>query len=209
MSNFQLSREGYGELSEDHARSLAEYEVQHGCLPDEVEERSAGCIVFTHHPSSQDLMVLLIKNNKNAFGFPKGHMEEDEDDLSAAIRETAEETGVVLPHNSLLETTKFEVKTKLFSKLHKSAWVKHPQYPDERVRPNLIKYKTITYFPAYVDKLQCQPQLEEIQAVEYVVVTDAVQLLSSKLQHILGTLLESSVFHEWMATVRQNADGSL
>jgi bis(5'-nucleosidyl)-tetraphosphatase len=53
-------------------------------------ERSAGVIVF--HRSRQ-LTFLLLDYGKY-WDYPKGHLEKGEDDLTAALRELHEETGI-------------------------------------------------------------------------------------------------------------------
>jgi len=51
-----------------------------------------GCILIT-----SDRKVLIIRGRKSGkWSFPKGHPEEDESELDAAIRETKEETGLLL-----------------------------------------------------------------------------------------------------------------
>jgi len=56
-------------------------------------ERSAGFIVFREAAGGRE--YLLIRDRKHGnWGFPKGHLEGEEDDLSAARRETREEAGV-------------------------------------------------------------------------------------------------------------------
>lgn len=51
-------------------------------------EKSCGCIVI------EDGKVLLIQQRNGHWGFPKGHIEEDETERNAAIRETKEETNI-------------------------------------------------------------------------------------------------------------------
>jgi bis(5'-nucleosidyl)-tetraphosphatase len=53
-------------------------------------ERSAGVIVF--HRGRQPAFLLL--DYGKYWDYPKGHLEKGEDDLSAAIRELREETGI-------------------------------------------------------------------------------------------------------------------
>jgi bis(5'-nucleosidyl)-tetraphosphatase len=53
-------------------------------------ERSAGVIVF--HRTDQ-LTFLLLDYGKY-WDYPKGHLEKGEDDLTAALRELKEETGI-------------------------------------------------------------------------------------------------------------------
>ena len=56
-------------------------------------EVSAGGIVFRRVPG-QAPRYLLIRDSYKNWGFPKGHLEGDESPAEAAIRETAEETGL-------------------------------------------------------------------------------------------------------------------
>jgi 8-oxo-dGTP pyrophosphatase MutT (NUDIX family) len=56
-------------------------------------EVSAGGIVFRRVPG-QAAKYLLIRDSYKNWGFPKGHLEGDESPAQAAIRETAEETGL-------------------------------------------------------------------------------------------------------------------
>ena len=56
-------------------------------------EVSAGGIVFRRVPG-EGAKYLLIRDSYNNWGFPKGHLEGDESPAAAAMRETAEETGL-------------------------------------------------------------------------------------------------------------------
>ncbi len=56
-------------------------------------EVSAGGIVFRRDPDGQ-ARFLLIRDSYGNWGFPKGHLEEGESPADAAVRETAEETGL-------------------------------------------------------------------------------------------------------------------
>ncbi|HEX2251511.1 MAG TPA: NUDIX domain-containing protein [Gemmatimonadales bacterium] len=56
-------------------------------------EVSAGGIVFRRVPG-EPARYLLIRDSYNNWGFPKGHLEQDESPAQAALRETAEETGL-------------------------------------------------------------------------------------------------------------------
>ena len=51
-------------------------------------EKSCGCIVI------ENGKVLLIQQRNGHWGFPKGHIEDDETERNAAIRETKEETNI-------------------------------------------------------------------------------------------------------------------
>jgi 8-oxo-dGTP pyrophosphatase MutT (NUDIX family) len=56
-------------------------------------EVSAGGIVFRRQADGPS-HFLLIKDSYQHWGFPKGHLEEDESPADAAMRETSEETGL-------------------------------------------------------------------------------------------------------------------
>ena len=60
------------------------------------KEKSCGTIC------SSDGKVLIIRQKQGFYGFPKGHVEEDETEVETAIRETKEETNIdVLVDESL------------------------------------------------------------------------------------------------------------
>lgn len=56
-------------------------------------EVSAGGIVF-RRLAEQGPRFLLIRDSYDNWGFPKGHLEDGESPAEAALRETAEETGL-------------------------------------------------------------------------------------------------------------------
>jgi 8-oxo-dGTP pyrophosphatase MutT (NUDIX family) len=56
-------------------------------------EVSAGGIVFRRDPDGTP-RFLLIRDSYRHWGFPKGHLEDDESPADAAMRETREETGL-------------------------------------------------------------------------------------------------------------------
>ena len=56
-------------------------------------EVSAGGIVFRRLPEG-GARFLLIRDSYDNWGFPKGHLEDGESPAEAAVRETAEETGL-------------------------------------------------------------------------------------------------------------------
>ena len=53
-----------------------------------VKEKACGTIIIN------DKKVLIIKQKQGFYGFPKGHMEENETEIETAIRETKEETNL-------------------------------------------------------------------------------------------------------------------
>jgi bis(5'-nucleosidyl)-tetraphosphatase len=57
-----------------------------------ITEKSAGVVVFRKNGSDNEYLVL--KYGVRHWDFPKGHLEENETSLEAALRETFEETGL-------------------------------------------------------------------------------------------------------------------
>ena len=68
-------------------------------------EKSAGAIVF--RKSNKGIQYLLLFGDKIGWGFPKGHIEENEPPKATAIREVEEETGISIKEF----ITNFEVYT--------------------------------------------------------------------------------------------------
>lgn len=54
----------------------------------ELKEKSCGCIIIDNNK------VLLIKQTRGHWGFPKGHVEDNETERETAIREVKEETNL-------------------------------------------------------------------------------------------------------------------
>ncbi len=57
------------------------------------EEHAAGIVLFREGVGTRDYLILRHRDGGH-WGFPKGHIEHDEDALSAAQREIREETGI-------------------------------------------------------------------------------------------------------------------
>jgi len=58
------------------------------------EERSAGVVLFRADPDSPGGRVFLLLDYGRYWDYAKGHVEPGEDDLTAALRELQEETGI-------------------------------------------------------------------------------------------------------------------
>ena len=56
------------------------------------KEKSCGAVVFNN--DNGIIKYLLVRNKSGVYGFPKGHVENNETEEETAIREIYEETGV-------------------------------------------------------------------------------------------------------------------
>ena len=57
-----------------------------------ITEKSCGAVVFTR--TGSDIRYLIIQSKEGIYGFPKGHVEDDETEQQTACREIKEETGL-------------------------------------------------------------------------------------------------------------------
>lgn len=79
------------------------------------------------------LGVVVVSQNNNSWSLPKGHVEKNEDNLNAAIREIYEETGI--PESALTFTQKFVEYDRTRTK-------RDPSDPDEIRHITLYLFRT-------------------------------------------------------------------
>ncbi len=58
--------------------------------------KSCGVMVMRKQPNLSFLLMLNAPNSINIYDIPKGHIEFGEDEVSCALRELSEETGILL-----------------------------------------------------------------------------------------------------------------
>ena len=75
--------------------------------------RAAGGVVYSYRPDGA-LCILLISDRHGARTLPKGHLEPGESDEDAALREIAEETGIVCTLERPIVRTRYPVQKKGF-----------------------------------------------------------------------------------------------
>jgi 8-oxo-dGTP pyrophosphatase MutT (NUDIX family) len=119
-----------------------------------IHEISAGGVVYCRNGNA-DLRVLLILDKHNNWGFPKGHLEDDESEEQAAHREIVEETGLNCTLGPLVERIQYPV-------FKKGEW----------------RHKTVIYFLARHSCAEPVPQLDEgISQARWVTSDEAFALL--------------------------------
>lgn len=129
----------------------------------EVQEKSCGLIVFKK--VKEELRVLLVHHNIGHWGFPKGHVEDNETEVDTAIRETLEETGV-----SARVVGDFR------------------QVITYKARKNAIK--DVVFFIGEAESDSIIPQLIEVSEASFIEVNEAMNLI---LHDDEKTLLNSAI----------------
>ena len=114
-------------------------------------ERSAGAITYTI--ADQKRSYMLIQDFHNNYGFPKGHLEENETDEEAAIREIREECGIDIRLDPYF-------KEELFY-----------------IMPN-GKEKISVYFLGSFTDQKAVPQPEEVQKILFLSYEEAMKILT-------------------------------
>lgn len=112
-------------------------------------EKACGTIVIN------DNKVLVIQQKQGFWGFPKGHMEQGENEIETAIRETKEETNldVIIEDKTRFCLTYF--------------------IEDKNI------HKEVVYFVAKVDgKVDIKPQIEEINGIVWIDIAKVEDILT-------------------------------
>lgn len=125
-------------------------------------EKSCGCIVIDNEK------ILLVKQNKGYWSFPKGHMECNESELETAIREVKEETNIdVCPYPE-------------------------KRYVEEYIMENGVK-KQVVYFLAKKLSGDIRAQESEIADIGWLSFKDAYNVISfDNMKHLLLKVLNEN-----------------
>ncbi|MFP4177492.1 MAG: bis(5'-nucleosyl)-tetraphosphatase [Acholeplasmataceae bacterium] len=100
-----------------------------------IKEHACGAVIYRKQDEQKRYVVIKQKHG-NHYGFPKGHMEKDEDEVMTAYREVSEETGLdvfIIP-NVRAESTyspRFRVKKKVTYFLAEARTAKFKPQHDE------------------------------------------------------------------------------
>lgn len=124
-------------------------------------EKSCGCVVI------KDNKVLLVQQKLGNWGFPKGHVENNETEIQTAIREVKEETNLdVIIQKEKRYETKYHIN-------------------DETL-------KTVIFFLATCDNTNVKPQEAEISDIEWLPFEKALDKLSfQNMKGILKQILKN------------------
>ena len=143
-----------GDEIENEKEALLKYIVKHYNLNDKFEyENSCGAIVFNENTEK----ILLVKMHNGNWGFPKGHIENNETKEETAIREVYEETNVnikIIPN--------FEREIKYI--------------------PNEKTIKKVTIFAGITQDEDVKIDTFEIEAFQWCTYEEALKLVTYKLQ---------------------------
>lgn len=112
-----------------------------------IEEKSCGCIILNNKK------VLLVHQNKGNWGFPKGHIEDNETEQETAIREVKEETNI-------------------------DVQIKNNKRFSEQYITDKGTLKEVIYFIAKPLSGNIKPQEEEIKEIKWVNINEAFDIIS-------------------------------
>jgi len=77
---------------------LRKFVTRRPAIEEVVRETTSGGIVYRRDKATESVEILLIKDAKNRWTIPKGHVEEGEEPKQTAEREIREETGLQEMH---------------------------------------------------------------------------------------------------------------
>jgi 8-oxo-dGTP pyrophosphatase MutT (NUDIX family) len=80
---------------------------------------SAGFLIFRKYPDRQQF---LLMQHVDRWDLPKGHLDENENDLDAAFRELVEETGITHDHIWMDPNFKYQNEYEVVKKTGKRRW---------------------------------------------------------------------------------------
>lgn len=124
------------------------------------EEISAGAVIYKK--MDNDILFLLVYSKRNKeWGFAKGHIEADETEIEAALREIREETGII--NISFIENFKLTDSYKIKGTL-----------PSTKDR---IITKKVIYYLCYTNKDFTYKTDDEIGSCKWVTCKEALSLL--------------------------------
>lgn len=126
-------------------------------------EKTCGSVLFTYKDGKR--VYLLIKNESGHIGFPKGHIELNEDEEQTAKREVFEETGfsVELIDNFRMEyvytTLENTIKTCVY-------FLSEYEYSPAKIQESEILQSWLVPFDEAVDILNFEQDREILRAAE-------------------------------------------
>lgn len=112
-----------------------------------VKEKSCGCVIFYN-----DKVLLVFEKNRKFWGFPKGHMEDNETEIETATRECKEEVGL----DVIIDPSK--------------------KYSTDYVINNRIE-KNVVFYLATVENSHVFMQKSEIEKYKWCSFDEALELL--------------------------------
>jgi len=170
--NIEFKRDGYSAMSSYHKKKIQDYLKKNPNLdPLVFDDYAYGLICCVNTSNDNDPLIASITSismDGGSLSLPKGHSEDSESDIEAAIRETREEIGIDASkyiHPSLYITSKYTTA----SPMRDAMWKMQKDYPDESKRPICVYYKEVKFFLAvFPEILELKPQPEEILECKWI-----------------------------------------
>lgn len=148
------------------------------------KEKSAGAIIFRREGGN--IYYLLLHYKAGHWDFPKGHVEHQEAEIEAVLREVKEETGL----EKIKIIPEFTEKIEYSFRKHYSKKLEQREVSDNSL---LLVPKEVVFYLAEAKEKNIQLSLEHLdfkwlsyeKALEEVTYTNAKNLLKKVHQHLL------------------------
>lgn len=143
-----------------------------------LDDRSLGAVVIARAQAGPVVAMIAAKTSSASeppfWSFPKGHPDDSEDDVTAAVREVREEIGIDVA--DYVKPDIFDEQNYTFtSRMHTDRWKKHPSFPDDTQRPFVVYHKLVRYYLAVLPApITLKPQEAEVAAAEWVPLDEAI-----------------------------------
>uniref|UniRef100_A0A6C0CZY0 Nudix hydrolase domain-containing protein n=1 Tax=viral metagenome TaxID=1070528 RepID=A0A6C0CZY0_9ZZZZ len=94
--------------------------------------KRCGIIMTVNNEKNIHNYLLVLGRQSNKWGFPKGHMEQNETEEQTALRELREETGIELSRHDISTENRIRFKNNIYFLFHTTL-----PYIHERMRSNI------------------------------------------------------------------------
>lgn len=134
---------------------------------DNLQETSAGAVIYTIKNNIKYFLLVFSARN-NEWGFPKGHIENNETEKETAVREIFEETGIGVKDIIFIDGFKYKDSYNIKGSLPNTAG-------------SIIK-KNVIYYLCYTDSDFSNPGDKEISGCKWMPYDEAFESLIHRQQ---------------------------
>jgi 8-oxo-dGTP pyrophosphatase MutT (NUDIX family)/endonuclease YncB( thermonuclease family) len=198
FEEYGFKRDGYSPMSDYHKKIINDYQSNNkvNTSPLIIDDLSNGVVCCVNVDGSNDpfIAVLRLKTEgrvSSYWGLPKGHLEQNESEISSAVRETLEEIGIDVckyVHEDVCISEDYTFVTPMYL----DKWKMHSDYPCESKRPLCIYFKKVKYFLAVLpEKVELTPQTEKVLECKWVRLSEFKKMTYPNTNKMLTNFINS------------------